>query len=64
VTARRRGAFDLSGRVVIVTGATRGIGRELAFLLAETGGVVAATGRSARDLDGLRCEAADKGPPF
>jgi NAD(P)-dependent dehydrogenase (short-subunit alcohol dehydrogenase family) len=52
--------FDLSGKVVLVTGATQGIGRELAFLLAGLGGVVVASGRSATDLDGLATEAADR----
>ena len=55
--------FDLSGAVVVVTGASRGIGRELAFLLAETAAVVVATARSAADLDGLRQEAADRQLP-
>ncbi|MCU1670588.1 MAG: short-chain dehydrogenase/reductase [Blastococcus sp.] len=52
--------FDLRNAVVLVTGATQGIGRELAFLLAEAGGVVVATGRSADALDGLRREAAER----
>lgn len=52
--------FDLDGRIVLVTGATQGIGRELAFLLAQAGGVVVATGRSADDLTGLRSEAAER----
>jgi NAD(P)-dependent dehydrogenase (short-subunit alcohol dehydrogenase family) len=53
--------FDMRGKVVLVTGATQGIGRELALLLAEAGGVVAATGRSAADLDRLGAEAAERG---
>lgn len=52
--------FDLHGKVVLVTGATQGIGRELAFLLAELGGDVVATGRSAEDLHGLAREAAER----
>jgi NAD(P)-dependent dehydrogenase (short-subunit alcohol dehydrogenase family) len=52
--------FDLSGTVVVVTGATRGIGRELAFLLAEAGGVVVATARTADDAAGIEAEAADR----
>ncbi len=56
--------FDLAGKVVLVTGATQGIGRELAFLLAGLGGVVVATGRSAEDLDGLAAEAAERALPL
>src|SRR4051794_16498708 len=54
------GIFDLRGKVVLVTGATQGIGRELAFLLAGLGGVVVATGRSAEALDGLAKEAVER----
>jgi NAD(P)-dependent dehydrogenase (short-subunit alcohol dehydrogenase family) len=54
------GPFSLDGKVVVVTGATQGIGREIAFLLARAGGVVVPTGRSARDLDGLRAEAGER----
>jgi NAD(P)-dependent dehydrogenase (short-subunit alcohol dehydrogenase family) len=56
--------FDLHGKVVLVTGATQGIGRELAFLLAGLGGVVVASGRSAEDLDGLATEAAERALPL
>jgi NAD(P)-dependent dehydrogenase (short-subunit alcohol dehydrogenase family) len=56
--------FGLHGKVVLVTGATQGIGRELAFLLAGLGGVVVASGRSAEDLDGLAREAADRALPL
>jgi NAD(P)-dependent dehydrogenase (short-subunit alcohol dehydrogenase family) len=53
--------FDLAGKVVLVTGATRGIGRELAFLLAGLGGVIVASGRSAEDVEGLATEAGERG---
>jgi NAD(P)-dependent dehydrogenase (short-subunit alcohol dehydrogenase family) len=54
------GPFDLHRKVVLVTGATRGIGRELAFLLAELGAVVVASARSEEALDGLTREAAQR----
>jgi NAD(P)-dependent dehydrogenase (short-subunit alcohol dehydrogenase family) len=54
-------AFDVTGTVVVVTGASRGIGRELAMLLAEAGAVVVPTGRSAADLADLRDEARSRG---
>ena len=51
------GPFDLHAKVVLVTGATQGIGRELAFLLAGLGADVVASARSAEDLSGLAREA-------
>ena len=59
--------FDLSGRVVVVTGASRGIGRELTILLAETGAVVVPTVRTYADAAAVASEAAgarsDRAPP-
>lgn len=45
------GIFDLSGRVALVTGAGRGIGRTLACALASAGADVVVAGRTASDLD-------------
>lgn len=42
---------DLAGRTVLVTGATRGIGRAVALALADAGGRVAIHGRSAAGAD-------------
>jgi NAD(P)-dependent dehydrogenase (short-subunit alcohol dehydrogenase family) len=53
--------FDLSGRVVIVTGASKGIGRELTILLAETGAVVVPTVRAHADADAVASEAQSHG---
>src|SRR5438105_4151073 len=41
---------DLRGRVVLVTGASRGIGRRAALRLAKLGAKLALTARSADDL--------------
>jgi NAD(P)-dependent dehydrogenase (short-subunit alcohol dehydrogenase family) len=58
-TASKR--FDLSGRVVIVTGTSKGIGRELMVLLAETGAVVVPTVRTADDAASVTVEAQSRG---
>ncbi|HEY3623141.1 MAG TPA: SDR family NAD(P)-dependent oxidoreductase [Roseiarcus sp.] len=49
--------FDLSGRVVVVTGASKGIGRGLTVLLAETGAVVVPMVRTADDSARVTAEA-------
>ena len=43
--------FDLSGKVALVTGATRGLGEVAATALAKAGAAVAVCGRSRPDLD-------------
>jgi NAD(P)-dependent dehydrogenase (short-subunit alcohol dehydrogenase family) len=53
--------FDLAGRVVVVTGASKGIGRELTPLLAETGAVVVPTVRTDADAAALSSEAQPRG---
>lgn len=45
--------FSLAGRRVLVTGASRGIGRALAEALAAAGAAVAVAGRTAADLDAV-----------
>jgi len=58
--------FDLSGRTALVTGSSRGLGRQIARGLAEAGALVVLNGRNADTLaeaqrafaaDGLRAEA-------
>jgi gluconate 5-dehydrogenase len=45
---KTHGAFDLEGRVAIVTGASRGLGRQLACALARHGAELVLTSRDAR----------------
>lgn len=53
MTAQAANPFDLTGRVVLLTGATRGLGFEMAKLLARSGAHVVINGR-----DAVRCESA------
>ncbi|CAB4750283.1 unannotated protein [freshwater metagenome] len=54
-------ALKLDGSKVLITGATSGIGRETAKLLAQLGCVVAITGRRQERLDELETEIKDFG---
>jgi NAD(P)-dependent dehydrogenase (short-subunit alcohol dehydrogenase family) len=53
--------FDLSDRVVVITGASKGIGRELTILLAQTGAVVVPTVRTDADALTITREAQSRG---
>jgi NAD(P)-dependent dehydrogenase (short-subunit alcohol dehydrogenase family) len=53
--------FNLRDRVVVITGASKGIGRELAILLAETGAVIVPTVRTDADAVDLAAEAQPRG---
>src|SRR4051812_8850522 len=48
------GLFSLRGRRILLTGASRGIGRTLAVALANSGAEVILTGRSMTDLESVR----------
>lgn len=54
-------SFDLTGRTALVTGASRGIGRDLALALADAGASVAVAARSAAELSTLCAEIAQAG---
>lgn len=49
-------SFDLTGKVALVTGATSGLGRRFALILAKAGASVAITGRRVDRLDTLKAE--------
>ncbi len=51
-----RGLLDFSGQVVLVTGASRGIGRAIADTFAQAGARVALTARSADQLEEVAAE--------
>lgn len=48
--------FDLTGKAAIVTGASRGLGRDMALALARAGADVAVTSRSLPSLDAVAAE--------
>src|SRR5690349_14881157 len=53
-------SFDLSGRIALVTGSSRGIGRSLADGLAAAGATVVLNGIDKARLDQTRAELADR----
>ncbi|HUV09118.1 MAG TPA: glucose 1-dehydrogenase [Spirochaetia bacterium] len=52
---------DLSGKRALVTGATKGIGRETALRLADAGSDIGATGRNVDELESLKRDIERKG---
>jgi NAD(P)-dependent dehydrogenase (short-subunit alcohol dehydrogenase family) len=53
--------YDFSGKRALVTGATKGLGREIALAFAGAGCDIAATGRNQDELDSLAAEIVAKG---
>lgn len=64
MTGTERQSGPLEGRVALVTGASRGIGRTIALALAETGADVIGVARSASALDDLGAEVTNLGRTF
>ena len=56
MTSKSRGVFELEGRTAVVTGASRGLGRQLACALARVGADLVITARDAASCAGTRDE--------
>jgi len=52
---------EFEGRVALVTGASRGIGRDIALGLSDAGARVAVLARTATQLDEVACEIGERG---
>ena len=42
--------FSMKNRIVLLTGASRGLGRDMAFCLAEAGALVLCAGRTVKEV--------------
>ena len=56
-----QGLFDLSGRIALVTGGSRGLGLQIAEALGEAGAKIMLTSRKAADLEVASAQLQDKG---
>jgi NAD(P)-dependent dehydrogenase (short-subunit alcohol dehydrogenase family) len=56
MNSKKSVSFDFTGSKILVTGAAKGIGRDIALSFARLGALVAVTDRSTAELDGLRQE--------
>lgn len=52
--------FDISGRLALVTGSSRGLGKSLAFALADAGASLIIHGRDAGAVEAVRAEAEER----
>jgi gluconate 5-dehydrogenase len=52
--------FSMKGRVVLLTGASRGLGRDMALTLAQAGATILCAGRSVKDLEATARQIARK----
>lgn len=55
-SASKNVKFDFTGRTVLVTGATKGIGRDISLAFAGAGADIYATGRNSEELETLTAE--------
>ncbi|HYR66896.1 MAG TPA: SDR family NAD(P)-dependent oxidoreductase, partial [Reyranella sp.] len=53
--------FSMKGRVVLLTGASRGLGRDMALTLAAAGATVLCAGRTVKELEATARAIARKG---
>ena len=53
--------MDLTGRVAVITGGGRGIGREIALAMAECGADIALAARTEEELESVKQEVIEKG---
>ena len=61
MSERKKGLFDLEGRVAVVAGGTSGIGKAIALGLADAGADVVATGRRRAEIDQVAAEIEARG---
>ncbi len=54
-------SVDLSGKIALVTGASKGLGKAMALALSEAGAAVALVSRDKEKLDNVQREIADRG---
>ena len=53
--------MDLTGRVAVITGGGRGIGREIALAMADCGADISLAARTAQEIESVKQEVIEKG---